>query len=311
MKWPPLLPPFATRPVRRQRHLEGVLGTALELQIQAGSQAQLGAAEAALMAEVDRLEGLFSRYLPGSELSRLQARQGLVTTVSPDLAALLSRAEHFMTLTGGAFHPAADTLARLWQHGEPEAGTLQGVLEQMRRPLWTLEGQQVTLHTSLSLNFNALAKGFITDASAQAAMNVPGVRQVMLNIGGDVRHLGQGRVGVGLEAPGQWADNRPPVGSVAVSNQAVTTSGQTYRGAHLFNPRTGQPTPTGRTVSVIAPSCAESDALSTAFCVLDVSECLALADRLEGVGVRISEGRLLVANTFWRRHEGHTKTTDS
>lgn len=316
MKWPPLFSPFAIRPVRRQRHLEGVLGTALELQIVADTEAQLGAAEAALLAEVDRLEGVFSRYLPGSELNRWQARRGLPTTVSADFAALLSRAEHFMTLTGGAFHPAADTLARLWQRGRPDAGTLQGVLEQMKEPLWTLEGgptgaRQVTLHTALSLNFNALAKGFITDAAAQAALKVPGVRQVMLNIGGDVRHLGQGEVSVGLEAPGQWADNRPPVGFVTLSNQAVTTSGQMHRGAHLLDPRTGQPTSAERTVSVIAPSGAESDALSTALCVLEVSECLALVGGLEGVGVRIGEGRLLATTTFWQQHEGHTKATDT
>jgi FAD:protein FMN transferase len=301
MKWPPLLTPFASRPRRRQRHFEGVLGTALELQIQADTEAQLDTAEAALLAELDRLEQLFSRFLPGSELNRLQARQGLPTTVSTDFAALLSRAEHFMTLTGGAFHPAADTLARLWQTGEPDCATLNDVLEQMQRPLWTLNGQQVTLHTPLSLNFNALAKGFITDAAAQAALNVPGVRQVMLNIGGDVRHLGQGSVSVGLEAAGQWADNRPPVGFVTLNNQAVTTSGQTYRGAHLFDPRTGQPTSAGRTVSVIAPNCADSDALSTAFCVLDIPDCLALANRLEGVGVLIHEGESSSSTPYWQQ----------
>ncbi|WP_161880255.1 FAD:protein FMN transferase [Deinococcus alpinitundrae] len=299
MKWPPLL----TRPRRRLRRLEGVLGTALELQLLADTQAQLDAAEDALLAELDRLEQVFSRFLPGSELNRLQAGRQPGVSLSPDLAALLSQAQHFMTLTGGAFHPAADTLARLWALGEPQPGELNRVLEQMRRPLWTLQGDQVTLHTALGLNFNAHAKGYITDRTAQVAFQSPGVREVVLNIGGDVRHIGQRSVPVGIEAPGEVADNRAPLLYLNIHNQAVATSGHSHRGAHLFDPRTGQPTAATRAVSVLAPTCAEADALSTAFCVLDPGESLALANALGTVGVLILDDSQHLSNAFWQQHQ--------
>ncbi|AWN23491.1 FAD:protein FMN transferase [Deinococcus irradiatisoli] len=292
-------------PQHRLSRIEGVLGTAMELQVVAGNRAQLDAAEAAVMAELDRLEQVFSRFRPDSELNRLlaQARPGTPVRVSADFAALLSQAEHFMTVTGGAFHPAADTLARLWAAGEPGPAELQGVLEKLRSPLWTLEGQPVTLHTDLTLNFNAHAKGFITDRAAQAASASPGVREVLLNIGGDVRHLGPRPVQVGVEAPGPLADNRPPLLHVTVHNQAVATSGHAHRGAHLFDPRSGRPTSAERAVSVLAGSCAEADALSTAFCVLDPAESLQVADRLPGVGVLILEGPHRYSNHFWQQHQ--------
>lgn len=299
MKWPPLL----TLPHHRLRRLEGVLGTALEVQLLADTAPQLDAAERALLAELDRLELVFSRFLPHSELNRLQARPGQPVRVSSDLAALLSQAQHFMTLTGGAFHPASDTLAKLWASGEPEPGELGRVLEQMRRPLWTLHGDQVTLHTDLGLNFNAHAKGHITDQAARAAFESPGVREVVLNIGGDVRHIGQRRVQVGIEAPGELADNREPLLFVRVQNQAVATSGHAHRGAHLFDPRTGQPTAVARAVSMLAPTCAEADALSTAFCVLQPDESLAMADALGNVGVLILGGPQPRSNAFWQHHQ--------
>jgi len=299
MKWPPLL----NRPRRRLRRLEGVLGTALELQLLAGSTPQLSDAERALLAELDRLELIFSRFLPDSELNRLQAGRQPNAPLSPDLAALLSQAQHFMTLTGGAFHPASDTLARLWASGEPEPGQLNRVLEQMRCPLWTLSGNRVTLHSDLGLNFNAHAKGYITDRAALAAFQSPGVREVVLNIGGDVCHIGQRSVPVGIEAPGELADNRAPLLFVNIRNQAVATSGQAHRGRHLFDPRSGQPTAAARTVSVLAPTCAEADALSTAFCVLDPGESLALADSLGNIGVLILDDSQQLSNAFWQHHQ--------
>lgn len=299
MKWPP----FLARPHHRLRRLEGVLGTALELQLVADTGRQLDTAEDALLTELDRLEQVFSRFLPDSELNRLQAGRHPTAALSPDLAALLSQAQHFMTLTGGAFHPAADTLARLWASGEPEPGELGRVLEQMRRPLWTLQGEQVTLHTDLGLNFNAHAKGYITDRAAQAAFQSPGVREVVLNIGGDVRHIGQRSVPVGIEAPGEVADNRAPLLFLNIRNQAVATSGQAHRGAHLFDPRSGQPTAAARAVSVLAPTCAEADALSTAFCVLNPGESLALADSLGNVGVLILDDSQQLSNAFWQQHQ--------
>ena len=303
MNWPHLPPPFRARPKRHLRHYEGVLGTALELQVVAETQAQLLAAEDALLNELERLEQVFSRFLPHSELNRLQERRGEPVQVSADFAALLSQAEQFMMLSGGAFHPAADSLARLWAAGEPQAGALQAVLDQMQRPLWTLTGHSVTLHTELSLNFNAHAKGFITDAAARAAFDCAGVQEVLLNIGGDVRHLGTQSVRIGIQAPGPLADNREPLLFVRLKNQAVASSGTSHRGAHLFDPRSGQPLSAATTVSVLAPTCAEADALATAFSVLEVDESLRLADTLSGVGVLILGAGTGRSNRFWQQQQ--------
>ncbi|WP_420595944.1 FAD:protein FMN transferase [Deinococcus sp.] len=307
MKWPR----FSRPPRRRVRHFEGVLGTALELQLLANTDAQLDAAEAALLTELDRLELIFSRFVPESELNRFLGSVGQSVAVSPEFAAVLAQAQHFITLTGGAFHPASDALARLWAAGEPDEQSLSGVLAQMREPLWTLQAGRATLHTTLGLNFNALAKGHIADQAAAAALASAGVRAVLLNLGGDVRHLGASPVQVGVESFGLRSDTRAPLLHLETCQQAVATSGHGHRGAHLFDPRTGYPTPTDRAVSVLAPTCAEADALSTAFCVLDISDSLRLADSLASVGVLIQDGATQRSNAFWQRHQVQEQVRES
>ena len=72
---------------------------------------------------------------------------------------------------------------------------------------------------------------------------------------------------------------------IVLRDQAVATSGsyRLFRGDanHLIDPRSGRPAAHDCvSVSVIADSCAEADALATALMVLGVQEGRALAGRL-------------------------------
>lgn len=64
---------------RRVTHVEAALGTAIKVQITAGSRGAALAAEVALLEEIDRLELVFSRFNPASELNRWQATLRLLT----------------------------------------------------------------------------------------------------------------------------------------------------------------------------------------------------------------------------------------
>ena len=68
------------------------------------------------LAEVERLEAIFSLYRPASALARLN-RDGVLDDPPPDLLRLLSESQRFSDLTGGAYAPfdssAAETLRDL------------------------------------------------------------------------------------------------------------------------------------------------------------------------------------------------------
>ncbi|WP_395094431.1 FAD:protein FMN transferase [Armatimonas sp.] len=238
-------------------HHEQILGTSLVLRFHTSSQVVARKAEQAALAEIARLEKIFSSFDPGSELRRWQGTQAL----SPELGELLAASEHWSKKTGGAFHP----------------GVTQGLA-----PLWRKESNGC--HTRLAdtfLTLNAIAKGEIVDHVCDVVHDpAGGVFELVVNIGGDLCVRGERRVQATVSAE---AENAPPLSSVWLCNQALATSGTARRGLHLHDPRTGQPVTHLLSASVIAPSARVADVLATAFCVLSVEESLALAENEEGV----------------------------
>ncbi len=307
-------------PVPGVRHMarhERVLGTSLELQLLADTPAAGGAAEAAVIAEIGRLEAIFSAYRADSELCRWQQTHAAPTPVSPELAAVLRAAEHWRRWTGGAFHPAAEALTRLWRQGAereetPGGDALRQVVTDLREPLWEVDAARLTARrrTRLPVTLNAIAKGYIIDAACGAAMRQPGVRAALVNIGGDIRHAGARPVMATVTDPFAPQDNAPPLTAVWMRDQGLATSGGYHRGfrigrrwhSHLIDPRTGRPAQDVVSASVIADSAERADVLATAFCVMRPDESLRLADSLPGVGVLIvTRKRQTHSNALWQR----------
>jgi FAD:protein FMN transferase len=296
-----------TRTVWHVNHFEAVLGTGLEVRIRASNRRQTLLAESALLAEIDRLELIFSRFLPNSELNRLLNASEM--RVSPELLEVLSLAEMWRQRTRNAFHPGVDALSALWRSGrKPSHNELEPILEQLHAPLWTISDNLVKRTSSLSVNFNAFAKGWIVDRACLIAAKLEGVQDVLVNIGGDLRHAGSSQQRVTIADPFSRIDNAPNLCEVHVQNGAVASSGNSRRGfqigsdwySHVIDPRTGQPVQRTVAVSVIAPDAATADALATAFCVLEVEESLQLADSLPDIACLIvSEDRQVYTNKRW------------
>jgi FAD:protein FMN transferase len=295
------------RTVWHVNHFEGVLGTSLELRICAANPHLALAAEGALLAEIDRLELIFSRFLPEGELNRLLTASEM--RVSPELLEVLSLAESWQQRTRNAFHPGVDSLSALWRSGlKPKNSELEAILEQLHAPLWTISGDIVRRASSLPVNFNAFAKGWIVDRACLIASELEGVQDVLVNIGGDLRHVGPSSQPVLVADPFSSLDNAPALCEVRVQNQAVASSGNSRRGfqigsewfSHVIDPRTGQPVKHTVAVSVIAPDAATADVLATAFCVLEVEDSLELADSLPDVACLIvSKDRQVRTNNRW------------
>ena len=286
-----LRPPYRLRSV-----YERLLGTEVEVQVVAGTRAQAEAAENAALDELERLTAVLNRFDPGSEFSRWLARPGERVRLSPELLAVLERAEYWQQVTGGAFHPGADALGALWQAAAardeaPDPAALARQVAEMRAPLWTRHGDgSATVHARFPLGLNAFAKGFIVDQMTETAFATPGVRAVLVNAGGDLRTLGGDGLSVAVADPFTACDDAPPLTTVWVQNGALATSGGARRGyrvgetwhSHLLDPRTGQPVENVPGVTVTAPDCATADALATALSVLAPADGLRLADETPG-----------------------------
>ena len=116
---------------------------------------------------------------------------------------------------------------------------------------WKLDAANHTAtHTSKTpLAMNSFVKSYIIGHSADAALRVPGVRGVVVNIGGDLVVRGDLSESVDIADPKSDAENGVPIARLAIRDRAVATSGDYRRGveiagrhySHIVDPRTGMP----------------------------------------------------------------------
>jgi FAD:protein FMN transferase len=155
------------------------------------------------------------------------------------------------------------------------------------------------------LNGNAVAKGFAVDAVARHVMTTLALRRLVVNVGGEVVHVGEGSVQVHIENPLRAYDNEPAIQWVEIADAAIATSGSSRRGfeiagarySHIIDPRTGYPVDKIVAASVIAPTVEAADAYATIASVLGPEA----ADSLPpDVGYRITlAGGEVLTNTAW------------
>jgi thiamine biosynthesis lipoprotein len=302
--WLPRRP--APRVSRHLFHYERVLGTSLELQVVAASDDDAAHAESAALAEVDRLAAILSGWSASSELTRWLATYDVDVPVSLELAEVLRASTEWRQRTGGAFDPIAQTIVEWLRDGRVKEPTPAPA-----DPLWTVDQPAGTARRlgRHAVSLDAIAKGYVVARAAGRARAMPGVSEVLLNVGGDLQHLGDEPIAVGIADPFAPAENAPPSAVVLIRNEGLATSGGYRRGfalkgrrvSHIVDPRSGEPAERIASASVIAPDCATADALSTAFSVMEPQESVALADSCPAVACLLVErGGAVTTNAAWR-----------
>jgi thiamine biosynthesis lipoprotein ApbE len=278
---------------------ENVMGTSLELVVRTESAAAAQAAEVRVLREIDRLSGIFSGYDPKSELSRWQSAPPGAIPVSHEFFELLDLSDQWTVRSHGAFDPRVEVLTRLWSkcaavNRLPSADEEELARRLKREPAWQLEPvtQSARRLSDCPITLNGIAKGYIVGKACEVALDrSKGTTSMLLNIGGDLRALGDVARKVSIASP--WADSESsePFAAIEIKNQSVATSGRSQRGfsiggrwySHVFDPRSGQPVERVASATVVAREAADADALAKACSVLAPEESLALVESLTGV----------------------------
>lgn len=271
-------------------HWTGIaLGADASLQI---SHPDAGTAQALIercVAEVQRLEGLFSLYRDDSALSILN-RQGHLDEPSSDFLTLLNRSVEFSRLTDGMFdvtvQPLWQAYADYFSAADPSQAVSQDAALQLAvqdalkhvdwRKLDVDTGQIRLRQPGMAITLNGIAQGYITDRITQL-LAAHGVDHALVNMG-EIYGLNPDSAmpeqpwQVGLEdttRPGTVGRRIP------LHNQAVATSGAygtpftpDLIHNHLLDPRRGSSSHLYRSVSVVASDATTADALSTAFSLM-------------------------------------------
>ncbi len=277
---------------------ENVMGTSLELRVDAVNAEAARLAEERVLLEIERLSKIFSGYDPTSELSRWQNSEKRPTAASSELIELLRASEAWRQKSGGAFDVRVEAFSRLWANCEklerlpsdPEIASVRRILVDQA---WRIDLNESTiLRTSdCPLSLNAIAKGFIVGKASDAAMKPGlGVSSLLLNVGGDMRVCGEDPRMVEIAKPWDDSESSAPYTVLKVKNRAIATSGRSQRGfriggewySHIIDPRTGKPVERIAGATVVAPSSADADALATILNVVEPEDGLKLVQSTPG-----------------------------
>ncbi|SPH18175.1 FAD:protein FMN transferase [Defluviimonas aquaemixtae] len=224
------------------------------------------------MAEIDRLEDIFSLYRPDSALSRLN-RDGRLAAPHLELLECLSLAKHAHRATGGLFDPTIQPLWALYAETAvkgrlPDAAEIDAVRARVGWAGVTFDSSEIRLRPGMALTLNGIAQGYIADRVA-ALLSAEGLTDILIDTG-ELRALG------GHPDGNHWPVRLASRGQIGLLGRALATSaplGTVFDAAgkvgHILNPATGRPAaPVWRSVSLSASSAGLADSLSTAACLM-------------------------------------------
>ena len=263
--------------------------------------------------EAVRLEELLSRFIPGSEISRINRSAGMkCERLSDDTYEVLSRAIEFSRCCQGLFDVTIGPLVTLWNSSKdtckpPEDLRIRQVIPLVDYTNLLLDPCKKTAglqRIGQSIDLGGIGKGFAGDKFLEVFKKY-GISSAFTNIGGNVVALGtkpdSSPWRVGIQHPRQ---ENSLVGLVSVADKAVVTSGdyQRYfigsngkRYQHILNPSTGYPAESGLvSVTIVADSSMAADALSTMLFVAGMNKGVELLKSFPGTEAILIDVNLLV-----------------
>ncbi len=257
----------------------------------------------AAVMELDReAKASMSIYDGTSLLSRLNRNE--TDSVDRHIAFNLRLADSIGSLSDGRYDVTVKPLVEAWGFAgkeRTEHPNVDSILEFVGREKVRVEaGRLVKDDPRVQLDFNSIAKGYTVDLLA-ALVEKYGAENYIVDIGGEVCCRGVNRQGnpwrIGIETPfdGNMSNGEYLQKRVWLHDGGLATSGNYRRFyfdkegnkvAHTIDPRTGRSAVSRLlSVTVVAPTCAEADALGTMFLAMGADDALAAAAAMPGVKV--------------------------
>lgn len=279
-----LLPPTLVAPVSELDRETLCMGTRLRVQIQ-GPGNQTAASESAF-AEADRIEQACSTWRSDSIWSRLNASGE--AQLDPEWVSLLASAKAWSDRMEGAFDPCLGRLVAAW--GARQGGRMPSpeAISQARQASGaahlSISGATVRLSGGAWIEEGGFVKGYALDRMARV-LKARGMASGLLDFGGQLLAFGA-PCAVTIADP---MDRTKARLSLVLKDASLACSGDSERGRHLLDPRTGQPCEPWGEVAVVADTGFEADVLSKLF-ILGPDRGLAWADAHGVAAVFISNG---------------------
>ncbi len=291
------------------------MGTLMEVTLYVRDAALAHQSFRKVFAEIGRLENLLGFYrghpreggLPGVTISGSRF-------ADPEIVRLLEFCFQMNRLTLGAFDVTVSPLTRLWHEASrrndlPSRQALSRARSRVGAKCVKIGPSRPTLEALCkgdTTDLGGIGKGYALDR-AVALLKEDGIEAALLNFGGMIRVYGHGpnirKWSIHVRNP---ADRSKALATLRITDGAVSTSGDSERSlqirgktySHILDPRTGWPVTGMVSTTVVAPSAAEADALSTGLYVAGLEEGQRIAENLSLAALIVSEKGEFRAEAF-------------
>jgi thiamine biosynthesis lipoprotein len=289
-------PPASSAIVKRSQLL---MGTLVQITAIGPSDQIAGLAASAGFAEIRRLEGLMSTWIPTSELSQVNAAAGMKPVrVGPESLTILLWSLKIARWTGGAFNIAIGPAVDAWSVIDEPRIPNEAELVRLK-PLIDLAHIKIDEQTSsvflteagMRIDVGGIGKGYAADR-AVAAMKEEGATAGVVALSGDIKTFGEMPDG----RPFLFGIRHPRVDGallarVDIRDEAISTAGDYERffekdGVnyhHILDPHTLQPARGCQSVTVVAREGVVADGLDTGIFVLGPERGIELVEGLSDV----------------------------
>lgn len=235
--------------------------------------------------EVDRLERELSRFVPHSDISRInRLAPGESLRIGPDAFECIDLARRMHDLTGGMFDITIGSRVNTASRGGravpatlADSDAAIGMHHLLLDP--SSRSVRVAQH-GITVDLGAIGKGFAVDAVARL-LREWSIEAAMI-------HSGQSTA-LALGAPpgvDAWRvmirnplRHAQVLAAVDLRDASLSGSGTLLHGTHIIDPATGRPAAGPLAAWALTASAAESDAISTAMMVLDEPRITELSRR--------------------------------
>ena len=259
------------------------MGTFVSMTLLHSSRDQAEDAMGEAFFEIDRLSRTISRFDETTAVAQLN-REGFLKDVPPEVAEVVKRALRYYRVSNGAFDisvkPVVDLFKEKFSHGQkmpPTEGELREALRLVNASNIEFEGSTLRFkHPGMGITLDGIAKGYIVDRASQVLARHR-IKNHLINAGGDIRAMGHRRDKkpwtIAVQDP-QKKKHYPDI--IHITDGAIATSGnyEIYFDKekmfhHIVNPNTGLSPDESTSVSVLAETAMDADALSTSVFVMN------------------------------------------
>lgn len=295
-----------------------LMGNRFELSVVGDNEMLAQAQIDAGIAEISRIEKLFTTFADDSQTNRINQNAGIAPVqVDKEVFELVARSLRISAMTQGAFDITYGSIDKsLWNFDVnmkhlPDALTALNSVRLINYRNVILDAANTTVYLKekgMRIGFGGIGKGYAAER-AKTVMKAAGANGGVVNAAGDLTAWGHQPDGskwtVGIANP----DLSNQVFSyMAITDMAVATSGNYEKYAiidgqkysHTINPRTGLPVTGIKSVTIITTNAEIADALATPVMIMGIHTGMNLINQINQVEAVIidDQNRLYTSNNI-------------